>query len=321
MQGPQRLQTSRAAALRLGTRGSALALAQVEALRRRLTAAVPALAAPGALETVVVRTTGDRVQDRPLAEIGGKGLFARELEEALLDRRIDVAVHSLKDLPSVLDARFRLTAVLERGDVRDALVTRERLADLKQLKAGAVLGTSSLRRQAQALALRPDLAVRPLRGNVDTRLRKLDAGEYDAMLLAQVGLERLGLGARGVAQPIDLFLPAVAQGAIGLEVRAEDAATARLLAAVNHARTWTAVTAERACLAALRGSCVTPVGVLAEVDGDKARLRAELVLPDGTGALAVERRGSAAELLALAAEAGLELRRRASPAHLALLEA
>ena len=312
MQGP----------LRLGTRGSALALAQVEELRRRLAAALPALAAPGAVETVVVRTTGDRVQDRPLSEIGGKGLFARELEEALLDRRIDVAVHSLKDLPSVLDRRFRLAAVLERGDVRDALVSRDHKSDLNALPQGAVLGTSSLRRQAQALAQRPDLRVRPLRGNVDTRLRKLDAGEYDAMLLAKAGLERLGLGARGVAQPVELFLPAVAQGAIGLEIRDEDGAAAALVAPVNHAASWTAVTAERACLAALRGSCVTPIGVLAELGAEgRARLRAELILPDGTAPLAVERRGTAVELDALAQDAGLELRRRSTPAHLALLEA
>jgi len=304
--------------LRLGTRGSALALAQADEVRRRLAAAHPALPAA---EIVIVRTTGDRVQDRPLAEIGGKGLFARELEEALLDRRIDLAVHSLKDLPSVLEEAFRLTAVLERGDVRDALVTRDNLADLRDLPPGALLGTSSLRRQAQALALRPDLRVEPLRGNVDTRLRKLDAGAYDAMLLAKVGLQRLGIGQRGVAQAVDLFLPAVAQGAIGLEIRADDASTAALAAAINHAATWTAVSAERACLAALRGSCVTPVGVLAELDGAGARLRAELVLPDGTQKLAVQRRGASAELLALAEDAGHELRRRAGPAHLALLEA
>jgi len=306
--------------LRLGTRGSALALAQAEELRRRLAAACPALAAPAQLETVVVRTTGDRVQDRPLSEIGGKGLFARELEEALLDRRIDVAVHSLKDLPSVLDGAFRLAAVLERADPRDALVTRDRLADLALLPESAVLGSSSLRRQAMALALRPDLDVRPLRGNVDTRLRKLDAGDYDALLLAQAGLQRLGLGEVGVAQPVERFLPAVAQGAIGLEIRADDAPTAALLGAVNHARSWLAVTAERACLAALRGSCVTPVGVLAEVDESGARLRACLILPDGSQPLAVERRGRPQELLALAEDAGRELRRRATPAHLALLE-
>lgn len=302
--------------LRLGTRGSALALAQVEQLRHRLATVAPALA----LETVIVRTTGDRVQDRPLSEIGGKGLFARELEEALLDGRIDVAVHSLKDLPSILDERFRLATVLERGDVRDALLTRDNLPDVKALRPGAVVGTSSLRRQAQVLALRPDLRVKPLRGNVDTRLRKLDGGEYDALLLAKVGLERLGLGQRGVAQPVDLFLPAVAQGTIGLEIRAGDRATAALLDQVNHRPTWTAVTAERACLAAMRGSCVTPIGVLAELGPQEARLRAQLILPDGTQPLAVERRGAAAELEALAADAGRELRRRASPAHLALLE-
>jgi hydroxymethylbilane synthase len=306
--------------LRLGTRGSALALAQAEELRRRLAAALPALAVPGALETVVVRTTGDRVQDRPLSEIGGKGLFARELEEALLDRRIDVAVHSLKDLPSVLDSTFHLAAVLERADPRDALVTREGLAELALLRQGAVLGSSSLRRQAMALALRPDLAVRPLRGNVDTRLRKLDAGDYDALLLAQAGLARLGLSARGVPQPVERLLPAVAQGAIGMEIRADDEATFALLAPVNHLPTWQAVNAERACLASLRGSCVTPVGVLVEIDGARARLRACLILPDGTQPLAVERRGPREELLVLAVDAARELRRRASPAHLALLE-
>jgi hydroxymethylbilane synthase len=306
--------------LRLGTRGSALALAQTEELRRRLADACPALAVPGALETVVVRTTGDRVQDRPLSEIGGKGLFARELEQALLDRRIDVAVHSLKDLPSVLGELFRLSAVLERADPRDALVTREGLADFTLLPEGAVLGSSSLRRQAMALALRPDLKVRPLRGNVDTRLRKLDAGDYDALLLAQAGLDRLGLGTRGRAQPVERLLPAVAQGAIGLEIRAEDTATAALLAPVNHRPSWRAVTAERACLAALRGSCVTPVGVLAEIAGEAARLRACLILPDGSEPLAVEHRGSSEELPALAEDAGQELRRRAGPAHLALLE-
>jgi len=294
-----------------------LALAQAEEVRRRLAAAHPALPLP---EIVVVRTTGDRVQDRPLAEIGGKGLFARELEEALLDGRIDLAVHSLKDLPSVLEGPFRLAAVLERGDVRDALVTRDGLAELAKLPAGAALATSSLRRQAMALALRPDLRVRPLRGNVDTRLRKLDAGEFDAMLLAKVGLARLGLGARGAAQSVDLFLPAVAQGAIGLEIRDDDDATAALLGALNHAATWTAVTAERACLAALRGSCVTPIGVLAELGDGSARLRARLVLPDGTAPLQVERRGSPAELEALARDAGDELRRLATPAHLALLD-
>lgn len=307
--------------LRLGTRGSPLALAQAEETRRRLAAASAELAAPGAVEIVVVKTTGDRVQDRSLAEMGGKGLFVKEIEEALAECRIDVAVHSLKDLPTFLPSGLELVAVLPREDPRDGLVTLEGLASLDELPAGAVVGTCSLRRQAQVLLRRPDLKVVPLRGNVDTRLRRLEEGAFQATLLALAGLHRLGLAARARPLPPEVLLPAVAQGAIGLEIRAEDEATRARLAAVNDPATWRRVTAERACLAALRGSCTTPVGVLAEESGETLRLRALLLLPDGHQPLTVERKGAPADHLALGEAAGAALRAACGPEHLALLEA
>lgn len=306
------------AALRLGTRGSPLALKQAEEARARLAAAWPELAAPGAVEIVVIRTTGDRVQDRPLSELGGKGLFAKEIEEALAERRIDVAVHSLKDLPTWLPEGLALVAVLPRADVRDALVTLDGLPDLAALPAGAVVGTCSLRRQAQLLMQRPDLRVVTLRGNVETRLRKLAENHCRATLLAAAGLARLGMAERGRPLPPEHLLPAVAQGAIGLEIRAEDERAQALLAAVNHAPTWAQVTAERACLAALRGSCTTPVAVLADRLESGLRLRALLALPDGGQPLFVEQSGGAPE--ALGEAVGTALRGRAGPAHLALLE-
>jgi hydroxymethylbilane synthase len=309
------------ARLRLGTRGSPLAMKQAEEARDRLAAAWPELAAPGAIELVEIRTTGDRVQDRPLAELGGKGLFAKEIEEALQDRRIDVAVHSLKDLPTWLPPGLILAAVLPREDHRDALVTLDGLNDLRALPAGAVVGTCSLRRQAQLLMQRPDLEVVTLRGNVGTRLKRLAEGSCRATLLAVAGLRRLGLAERGRPLPAEQMLPAVAQGAIGLEIRADDAATARLLAGVNHAATWDRVACERACLAALRGACTTPVAVLAEIIGSGLKLRALLALPDGSQPLFVEQAGALADGLALGTAVGAELRRRAGPEHLALLEA
>ena len=308
--------------VRLGTRGSPLALKQAEETRDRLAAAWPALAVPGAIELVVIKTSGDRVQDRPLAELGGKGLFAKEIEEALAARRIDIAVHSLKDLPTWLPDGLALAAVLPREDVRDALVTLDGLPGLEALPAGAVVGTCSLRRQAQLLLRRPDLRVVTLRGNVGTRLARLAEGACRATLLAVAGLNRLGLAERGRPLPTEHLLPAVAQGAIGLEIRADDAATAGLLAAINHAPTWQRVTAERACLAALRGSCTTPVAVLADLLtgalGSGLRLRALLALPDGSQPLFLEQVGGAPAALGLAV--GSELRGRAGPAHLALLE-
>lgn len=307
--------------LRLGTRGSPLALKQAEEARARLIAAHPALAAPGAVEIVVIRTTGDRVQDRPLAELGGKGLFAKEIEEALLDGRIKVAVHSLKDLPSWLPEGLALAAVLPREDPRDGLVTLDGLPGLSALPAGAVVGTCSTRRQAQLLMRRPDLQVVPLRGNVGTRLQRLADGYCRATLLAMAGLKRLDLAGRARPLAEEEMLPAVAQGAIGLEIRRDDSRTAALLAAIDDPATARRVQSERACLAALRGSCTTPVAVHADETAGGLRLRVLLVLPDGSRPLFLERAGGLDQGEALGRDLGEELRGLASPAHLALLEA
>ena len=237
-----------AAPLRIGTRGSPLALAQAHETRARLAAAHPDLAAADAMEIVVINTTGDMLLDRTLADAGGKGLFTKEIEEALLDGRIDLAVHSMKDVPTVLPPGLEIAALLPREDPRDAFFSRTG-AGLDALPAGAVLGTAGLRRQAQILERRPDLKIVPLRGNVQTRLRKLAEGEVDAMLLALAGLRRLGLADKltEVLEP-EVMLPAVAQGAIGIEIRCDDAATKGLLAAIACAATERRVTAERAQL-------------------------------------------------------------------------
>ena len=269
--------------LRLGTRGSQLALAQTRLVAEALASAWPELAAPGAIETVVIRTTGDRIQDRPLSAIGGKGLFTKELEEALAERRIDVAVHSTKDLPGVLPPGFALGCVLERGDPRDALVMRagspRRLADLPP---GCSIGTSALRRQSQILALRPDIAIRMMRGNIDTRLRKLDDGEVDAIILAAAGLRRIGLGAR-ITLALDPaeFVPAVGQGAVCCEVRDGDARVLDLLARVGHGETTDAVRAERAMLLRLEGNCRTPIAGHATIEAGRLSLTGFVATPDG----------------------------------------
>ena len=235
--------------LRIGTRGSPLALAQARAVRERLAAAHGL--APDAVEIRAIRTSGDLIQDRPLADAGGKGLFTKEIEQALIDGAIDLAVHSAKDMPTVLPGGLVLTACLEREDVRDAFISRKAVG-LSALPAGSAVGTSSLRRQAQVRRLRPDLTVVNFRGNVETRLRKLDEGVADATLLALAGLKRLGLAHAATAiLPIEEFLPAVGQGAIAIETRAADARVRDLVAAVDHAETSTALTAERAFLAVL----------------------------------------------------------------------
>jgi hydroxymethylbilane synthase len=302
--------------IRLGTRGSRLAMLQTEEVKRRLAAAHPELAVEGAVEVVVIRTTGDRVTDRPLAEIGGKGLFTKEIEEALVDGRIDAAVHSMKDVPTWLPEGMTLAAILPREDVRDAYFSPHG-PGLDDLPAGAVVGSASLRRQAQVLAARPDLRVVTLRGNVETRLRKLAEGEVDATLLAVAGLNRLGLAERIDTRldPADM-LPAVAQGAIGLETRAEDGRTRDLLAAIDDPDSALCVGAERACLEVLDGSCRTPIGVLAELDGAarSLRLRALIAEPDGTRLWRAERRGDAGDAEALARDAGAELRAAAGEA-------
>src|SRR3954452_21251170 len=264
-----------------------MALHQAQLVRDRLRAVHPELAADGALELVPIRTTGDRVQTRLLAEIGGKGLFTKEIEEALLDHRIDIAVHSLKDMETVLPAGLAIGCVLKRDDPRDVLVGRKALT-LAGLPRGARVGTASLRRRAQLLRLRPDLAIVPIRGNVNTRLAKLDAGEVDALILALCGLERLGKqGAIGEILEVDTMLPAVAQGALAVECRALDDEVRALLAPLHHKPTAACVLAERSMLKALDGSCRTPIAGLARIAGNSLNLDALLLSPDGNA----ERRG------------------------------
>ncbi|MBE0533813.1 MAG: hydroxymethylbilane synthase [Rhodospirillales bacterium] len=303
-------------ALRIGTRGSRLALAQTEGVRDRLIAAHPALAAPGAVEIVVIRTTGDAVQDRPLAEIGGKGLFTREIDEAMLEGRIDIAVHSVKDVPTWLPDGIEMPCTLAREDPRDALICTK-ANSLAGLPAGAVIGTASLRRQAQVLARRPDLVVRMLRGNVETRIRKIAEGAFDATLLAIAGLKRIGLAgaATAVIEPEEM-LPAVGQGAIGVTARAGDDRATALLAAIHDADTATCVAAERALLAVLDGSCRTPIAALAIITESKQLLlRGLLARPDGTRLVTAERLGTSAEAVALGEEAGRDLLARFGPGH------
>ncbi len=296
--------------LRIGTRGSPLALAQAHETRARLAAAHPELAAPDAVEIVVVKTTGDRILDRTLSEAGGKGLFTKELEEALADDRVDLAVHSMKDVPTWLPDGLAIPVLLPREDPRDAFFS-ERARTLDELPAGSVVGTASLRRQAQVLMRRPDLRVVPFRGNVQTRLRKLAEGEADATLLALAGLRRMGMADRvaSVIEPEDM-LPAVAQGAIGIEVRAGDQRTLGYLAPLACAATMARVTAERALLAVLDGSCRTPIAALAVLDGDELYLRGLVASPDGARVLRTERRGRAADAAEIGADAGAELKAR-----------
>jgi hydroxymethylbilane synthase len=277
---------SPAAPLRIGTRGSPLALAQAHEARARLMAAhgLP----EAAFEVVVIKTTGDRVLDRPLKEIGGKGLFTREIEESLISGGIDIAVHSMKDMPTLQPDGLVLDCYLPREDERDAFVS-DKVARIADLAAGQVVGTSSLRRRAQLLHRRPDLRVVEFRGNVQTRLRKLAEGVADCTFLAMAGLNRLGMArvAQSAIEPAEM-LPAIAQGAIGIERREGDTRTAALLEPVHDAETGQRLAAERAFLARLDGSCETPIAGLAELDGAMLRLRGEILRPDGSEALVEE---------------------------------
>ena len=256
--------------IRVGTRGSPLALVQAGMVRDALIAAHGVI-----VEIVIIKTTGDIVQDRPLAEIGGKALWTKELDRALLGGEIDCAVHSMKDVETVRPAEISIRAILPRADVRDRLIGAPSIAALPQ---GAVVGTSSPRRRAQLLRLRPDLSIVMLRGNIDTRLAKVASRDVDATLLAAAGLERLGRHDVGTAIPLDTMLPAPAQGAVGIEARRDDADTAVLLACLDHAETHRCVLAERALLAALNADCHSPVAALANHDGT---IRAELFAEDG----------------------------------------
>jgi hydroxymethylbilane synthase len=294
--------------LRIGSRGSPLALVQAREVRNRLAAACGLDAAR--IEIKIIRTTGDVVQDRPLSDVGGKGLFTKEIEDALLGGAIDLAVHSSKDMTTVLPAGLILSAFLPREDARDAFISAK-AKTLRDLPLGAVVGTASLRRQALVKRLRPDLAIVPLRGNVETRLRKIEAGEADATLLAVAGLKRLGLlEAAAALLDVDEFLPAVGQGAIGIETRADDSATRALVAKIDDADTATAVTAERAFLAVLDGSCRTPIGGHARIDNDVVHFHGIIVRPDGSAAFEVLREGHRGHAAELGADAGRELKAR-----------
>ena len=303
------------ALLRLGTRGSQLALTQAGLVRDALAASVPALAAPDAIEIVVIKTTGDAIQDRPLSEAGGKGLFVKEIEEAMLAGRIDLAVHSMKDMPTAQPPGLAIVAFLPREDTRDVLIAGDvrRIADLRQ---GAVVGTAALRRRAQLLHRRPDLTIVNLRGNVGTRLAKRDAGEVEATLLALAGLKRLGMDHVGAPVPEDEMLPAVGQGAICIECRTDDARTRAWLAGIDHAPTATCVAAEHAMLAVLDGSCRTPIAGHAILTADGMHLRGLIAKPDGSALIAGERRGAAADNEAMGRDLGLELMRRGGPGFL-----
>ncbi len=300
---------SSVASLRIGTRGSPLALVQARLVRTRLAAALRLDEA--AIEIRIIRTTGDVIQDRPLAEEGGKGLFTKEIEEALLRGEIDLAVHSAKDMPTILPAGLNLTACLEREDPRDVFVSHK-AKSLAELLQGATLGTASLRRQAIAKKARPDLNVKPLRGNVETRLRKLEDGDVDATILALAGLKRLGLADRATrVMNVDEFLPAVAQGAIGLETRGDDARTRDMLAHIDHPETSTAIACERAFLAVLDGSCKTPIAGHAEVSGGLLQFRGQIVKPDGSAAHQTSVAGPYKDAITIGADAGRALRQYA----------
>ncbi len=297
--------------LRIGTRGSLLALTQARLVQRLLaeTHAVD----PERIAITVISTSGDRITDRPLSEAGGKGLFSREIEAALEAGEVDIGVHSSKDLASALPPGLTLAAFLEREDVRDAFVSLAH-ATLDALPPGARLGTSSIRRAAQVLRARPDLEIVPFRGNVDTRLKKLEDSVADATLLASAGLNRLGKADR-VTSYLDpaQFLPAPAQGAIGIEIREADARTAAIVAPLGHAPTTTAIAAERALLATLDGSCRTPIGAFTELNAISCTLTAEILSPDGREFYRDTVSGPAFDAARIGSQLGRTLLERAGP--------
>ncbi len=281
--------------LRIATRESPLAMWQAEYVKSRLQEAHPGLS----VELLPMKTRGDVILDTPLAKIGGKGLFMKELEHAMLENRADIAVHSMKDVPMEFPAGLGLAAICEREDYRDAFVSN-RYAAFDELPQGAVIGSSSLRRQCQLRALRPDLQIRDLRGNVNTRLRKLDDGEYDAIILAVAGLKRLGMHER-IRQALDTgtCLPAGGQGAVGIECRLADTRIMALLQPLNHEQTAICVRAERAMNTRLHGGCQVPIACLAELAGSSLKLRGIVGDVSGARILHSSREGSAAEAEAL----------------------
>ncbi len=288
-----------------------MALAQAHETQARLAKAFPELA--GMVEIEIIKTTGDAVLDRPLAEIGGKGLFTKEIDEALLDGRIDLAVHSMKDVPTLIPEGTVMAALLPREDVRDAFISIK-AKSLADLPSGAVVGTASLRRQAQILAKRPDLKVQSLRGNVQTRLKKIEEGVADATLLAMAGLRRLKLE-HHVASAIETgdLLPAVAQGAIGIACRTDDARMRAYLAALNDAETEMRVAAERAFLTVLDGSCRTPIAALAIIENGHMQFEGLIATPDGKKILRAKRDGDSKDAAAMGDAAGRELLAQMGP--------
>ncbi len=296
-----------ASTIRIGTRGSALALAQAKEVCDRLAAVYGDRLS---LSTTVIKTSGDKIQDRALAAAGGKGLFTKELEEALLDGSIDIAVHSMKDMPAILPKGLEIGCLLPREDVRDAFISPV-AKSLKDLPEGAVVGTASVRREAFIRHRRPDLKTVLFRGNVETRLRKLAEGEAHATLLAAAGLNRLGLTARiSELIAVEDMLPAPAQGAIGIEIRSADSAVREIIAAIHDSATGIAIEAERAFLGELDGSCRTPIAALAQTSDGKLSLKGAILTLDGARLYETSREGSSADAAALGRDAARELFKR-----------
>jgi hydroxymethylbilane synthase len=293
--------------IRIGTRGSALALAQAKEVGERLTAVY---GEEISFETCIIKTSGDKIQDRALAAAGGKGLFTKELEEALLEESIDVAVHSMKDMPAILPKGLEIACLLPREDVRDAFICHT-AQSLKDLPTGAIVGTASVRREAFIHHMRPDLKTVLFRGNVETRLRKLAEGEADATLLAAAGLRRLGMPDRITKLiPVDEILPAPAQGAIGIEIRSSNTRTRELIAAIHDEATGIAIEAERAFLGELDGSCRTPIAALANTADGRLSMKGIILTPDGARVYETSREGSAGDAAALGRDAAQELLKR-----------
>lgn len=301
--------------IRIGTRGSALALVQANAVAQALIAAHGL--DPSLIEIVPIQTTGDREAERRLADIGGKGLFTKEIEDGLYDKSLDIAVHSMKDMPTVLPDGLIIDCVMEREDPRDAFISPVS-ATLEGLPQGVKFGTSSLRRAAQVLARRPDLEIVPFRGNVATRLKKLEDGVAAATFLAMAGLNRLDM-AHVATDPMapDLMLPAVAQGIVGIERRVEDEEMAELLAPIHHVETAIVMAAERAFLGALDGSCRTPLAGYARYEKGRIKFTGQILTPDGKIVHLASREGSPALAAALGADAATELKAKGGPAFFA----
>ncbi|KAL5700147.1 hydroxymethylbilane synthase [Ranunculus cassubicifolius] len=303
--------------IRIGTRGSPLALAQAYQTREKLMASHPELAEEGAIKIIIIKTTGDKILDQPLADIGGKGLFTKEIDEALLNSDIDIAVHSMKDVPTYLPTGTILPCNLPREDVRDAFICLT-ASSLAELPAGSVIGSASLRRQSQILYRYPSLKVENFRGNVQTRLKKLSEGKVQATLLALAGLKRLDMTneVTGILS-IEEMLPAIAQGAIGIACRTNDDKMANYIASLDHEETRLAISCERAFLETLDGSCRTPIAGYAHRDSDgNCVFRGLVASPDGTQVLETSRKGPYVleDMILMAKDAGEELRTRAGPA-------